>query len=90
MKKIEWNKVTWYSKLVTVVVFVITFWAGMRIGMEYQYAADEYRFALENMYPVVAAVHRCGGFIQNASSCQPNYHCVLGKIPDAGGVCERN
>ena len=34
--KIEWNKVTWYSKLSAVIVFLGTFVLGSYIGMEYQ------------------------------------------------------
>ena len=33
MKKIEWNKVTWYSKLAAVVVFVATFWIAFNLGV---------------------------------------------------------
>ncbi|KAI8619664.1 hypothetical protein BC830DRAFT_1103156 [Chytriomyces sp. MP71] len=29
----------------------------------------------------------CGGFIRNAPGCQPGLKCVLGLIPDTGGVC---
>lgn len=32
--KIEWNKVTWYSKLIAVVVFVVTFYVGFYLGKE--------------------------------------------------------
>ncbi|HEY5587408.1 MAG TPA: hypothetical protein VIK86_00470 [Candidatus Paceibacterota bacterium] len=32
--KIEWNKVTWYSKLIAVIVFVITFYVGFYLGKE--------------------------------------------------------
>jgi len=30
--KIEWNKVTWYSKLIAVVIFVLTFYIGFNLG----------------------------------------------------------
>lgn len=34
--KIVWNKVTWYSKLIAVVLFVCTFFLGFWLGMQYQ------------------------------------------------------
>jgi hypothetical protein len=38
--KIEWNKVTWYSKLLAVVIFVATFYLGFYFGMIYQNQQD--------------------------------------------------
>ncbi len=32
--KIEWNKVTWYSKLIAVVVFVVVFCVGFNLGKQ--------------------------------------------------------
>ncbi len=32
MMNIEWNKVTWYSKLAAVIIFVATFWLGFYLG----------------------------------------------------------
>ena len=32
--KIEWNKVTWYSKLVAVILFLLVFWAAFSLGEE--------------------------------------------------------
>lgn len=32
--KIEWNKVTWYSKLVAVILFTATFYLGFNLGKE--------------------------------------------------------
>ncbi len=34
--KIEWNKVTWYSKLVAVILFVGTLILGFYMGFEYR------------------------------------------------------
>ncbi|MBP9839912.1 MAG: hypothetical protein KBC44_02945, partial [Candidatus Pacebacteria bacterium] len=31
---IEWNKVTWYSKLVAVILFTATFYLGFNLGKE--------------------------------------------------------
>ncbi len=32
--KIEWNKVTWYSKLLAVIVFALVFWCAFSLGKE--------------------------------------------------------
>jgi len=32
--KIEWNKVTWYSKVAAVVLFVLTFYIGFNLGKD--------------------------------------------------------
>lgn len=36
--KIEWNRVTWYSKLLAVVVFLATFVGAFNLGILYQQA----------------------------------------------------
>lgn len=33
---IEWNKVTWYSKLLAIVVFLVTFVLAFSLGVEYE------------------------------------------------------
>ena len=33
--KIVWNKVTWYSKLLAVIIFVATFALAFYLGMQY-------------------------------------------------------
>ena len=38
--KIEWNKVTWYSKAIAVLVFIATFFIGLECGLLYQQAKD--------------------------------------------------
>jgi len=38
--KIEWNKVTWYSKAIAIVIFVATFFVGFGFGSIYQQAQD--------------------------------------------------
>lgn len=35
-KKIEWNEVTWYSKLLAVLLFFIVLMIGIYIGSEFQ------------------------------------------------------
>lgn len=47
--KIEWNKVTWYSKLAAVILFAAVLFFGIWIGMKYQYAVDRYGAAAEKM-----------------------------------------
>jgi len=38
--KIEWNKVTWYSKLLAVVVVVMAIWIGFYFNSEFKKVAD--------------------------------------------------
>jgi uncharacterized membrane protein len=38
---IVWNKVTWYSKLVAIIIFVLTFYVGFVLGIEKQRINDE-------------------------------------------------
>lgn len=40
MMKIVWNKVTWYSKLAAVVVFLLVLILGIYIGRQYQQIVD--------------------------------------------------
>ncbi|MEI6057660.1 MAG: MliC family protein [bacterium] len=51
MIKIEWNKVTWYSKLLAVFVFLGTFYYGFNVGREYQALKDQ----SATMPPVVSS-----------------------------------
>jgi len=39
--KIQWNKVTWYSKLVAVIVFILVLLLGIYIGREYEKITQE-------------------------------------------------
>ena len=34
--RIEWNKVTWYSKLAAVIIFAATFFLGFYLGRQYE------------------------------------------------------
>ncbi len=100
---IEWNKVTWYSKVLSVIVFLATFgiafWLGVQWGQA-QIAAPPAPVARSGVKsggtassstetsPLVAgAGAHCGGFIKNAPVCAAGFHCQLSNIPDAGGVC---
>ena len=33
---IQWNKVTWYSKLLAIIVYVFTLGMGIYIGIQYE------------------------------------------------------
>ena len=33
---IQWNKVTWYSKLLAVIIYIATFGMGIYIGIQYE------------------------------------------------------
>lgn len=94
---LEWNKVTWYSKLAAIVIFGLTFWLGLSFGLQYQYALDEplllSHINIVSSYAageLQAQGQHCGGFIKNAPTCPAGYRCQLGKIADQGGVCVKN
>lgn len=36
MRRIEWSKVTWYSRLLAAVVFILVFLAGVIYGVAYE------------------------------------------------------
>lgn len=40
-QKIRWNKVTWYSKVIAVILFVLVYIVGFWLGTEYQSAATD-------------------------------------------------
>jgi len=87
---ILWNKVTWYSKALAVLVFLATFAIAFKLGTEWQEAYGAPGDHDQGPLTVGAGAH-CGGFIQNAAVCQTGYHCQL-KIsnPDTGGTCVHN
>jgi uncharacterized membrane protein len=33
---VQWNKVTWYSKLFAVIIYIITLGVGVYIGIQYE------------------------------------------------------
>lgn len=39
--KIEWNRVTWYSKLIAVILFVATFYIAFMFGKQAQRIDDQ-------------------------------------------------
>lgn len=40
-QRIRWNKVTWYSKVIAVLLFVVVYVIGFWLGTEYQSTADD-------------------------------------------------
>lgn len=38
---IRWNKITWYSKIIAVILFVVVYMVGFWLGTEYQITANE-------------------------------------------------
>lgn len=97
--RIQWNKVTWYSKLVAAVLFLAVFWLGFWIGEQYGAAGPIQTASYSYWVPsgaesatgtLEAAPARCGGFIRNAPTCPAGYRCQLSRIPDTGGICVPN
>ncbi len=96
---IEWNKVTWYSKLAAVVVFLATFLIAFNLGVLWEQTHIQTAL-FETPYTTGGktgsqssaggAGARCGGFIRNAPTCAAGFHCKLGVIVDQGGVCVPN
>ena len=92
---IEWNKVTWYSKLAAVVVFLATFLIAFDLGIFWEQihletALLETPRTTGSQPSVNGAGAPCGGFIRNAPTCAAGFHCKLGAIVDRGGVCVPN
>ena len=88
---IEWNTVTWYSKLLAVLVFVATFAVAFYLGVLWERAqVASAPTAMPSPPPAAGGglSAPCGGFIRNAPSCATGYHCVLTPSrPDTGGTC---
>ncbi|MBU6490711.1 hypothetical protein KGQ25_00895 [Patescibacteria group bacterium] len=96
---IEWNKVTWYSKLAAVAVFLATFLVAFNLGVLWEQTHIETALSETPVAPdgqagsqssVGGAGASCGGFIRNAPTCRAGFHCKLGAIADKGGVCVPN
>ncbi len=91
---IEWNKVTWYSKLAAVIVFVATFFIAFNLGILWEKASIENALLARPAIGSEAtggAGARCGGFIRNAPTCASGYHCQLQSgRPDMGGTCVKD
>lgn len=52
--KIEWNKVTWYSKLLAIIVFVATFWLAFCFGVQYEKIIEFKKINTQNQVEVEA------------------------------------
>ena len=91
---IEWNKVTWYSKLAAVIVFLATFFIAFNLGVLWEKTAFETALTASTPLPdttsTSSAGAHCGGFIRNTSTCSTGYHCQLGPIADKGGTCVKD
>jgi hypothetical protein len=94
---IEWNTVTWYSKLIAVLVFVATFAIAFYLGIAWERIHVEASLtetpssvpaAEIGGAPVVGVGAHCGGFIKDAPVCANGFHCQLTvNRPDTGGTC---
>lgn len=76
---IEWNKVTWYSKLIAVVLFVIVLFVGFKLGEIYQQAKDyssTYSTYLQPVSPASKATSTVSG--GGTMSCVSNIDCPSG------------
>ncbi len=89
MTKIEWNKVTWYSKLAALICGLLFFVSGIYIGMQYQQYRDLQTATSTFVLTTPTPLH-CGGFIAHPETCPTGYTCKLGNIPDAGGTCVKS
>ena len=87
MKKIEWNRVTWYSKLLAVVVFLVTFGVAFYLGAQWNALAAQNAPGAGGTARAGGAGAHCGGFIKNAPTCADGFHCQLQGRPDTGGIC---
>lgn len=94
--KIEWNTVTWYSKLVAVLVFVATFAIAFYLGVAWERIHVEAALTavpamVSGGAPTAGKGEHCGGFIKDAPVCASGLHCqlVVGR-PDTGGTCVAN
>ncbi len=91
MTKIEWNRVTWYSKLAAVVVFLGTFLVAFNLGVLWEQVHVE--TAITETPAAVGGTEgaHCGGFIKDAPVCASGYHCQLVvSRPDTGGTCVKD
>lgn len=99
MQKIQWNKVTWYSKLLAALVFLATFVIGFNLGVlaEQRHIEDSITASPSHSHTDTETPGsstggtlgaHCGGFIKNAPTCAKGFHCQLKvSMPDTGGTC---
>lgn len=85
---IQWNTVTWYSKLLAVAVFLATFMIAFQLGALWEATRIEGSLTTSSAGGGALGAH-CGGFIKDAPQCAAGFHCVLNTSnPDTGGTCQ--
>jgi hypothetical protein len=71
--KIEWNRVTWYSKILALALFVAlpfaAFWLGIRYGRAEQFTADVFG-GIKNVSSSVPALQGENAYYENVSEWQ--------------------
>ena len=78
--KVEWNTVTWYSKLLAAILFVVVFYVGFGLG--------EYK---DNIQPNVIVVHnQTGTKISTASYICDGGKVIIATYYDGGPVAKAN
>lgn len=93
---IQWNAVTWYSKLAASVIFVLAFFLAFNLGIVWEQVHIETAI-LQTPSPTASSTSQagqdvtlpstCGGFIKDAPVCPKGYRCQLNLIADTGGKC---
>jgi membrane-bound inhibitor of C-type lysozyme len=58
--KIEWNKVTWYSKLAAIILFVLVFYIGFNLGKDKAAIIPEPEFSQPTAEPINIVSYTCG------------------------------
>ncbi|KND47682.1 MAG: hypothetical protein AB201_01970 [Parcubacteria bacterium C7867-006] len=83
---IEWNRVTWYSKLIAIIVFVSTFWLAFCFGvqyeklMEFKRTTPESEVSIPSIGDVVLSVGQTkslGEFKITLNSVPNDYRCPV-------------
>lgn len=81
--KIQWNKVTWYSKVVAVVIFVATFFLGFYLGIQSERAnnycpnrgfSDSGMMQRGRVFPM----HNPNGAPQQIGGQKDEHGCLIG------------
>ncbi len=77
---IHWNKVTWYSKLIAVLVFVVTFWGAFGMGVLYEKVVEAKRAANT---PPPTATHTSGDAVLSIGQSKMigKFIIILNSVP---------
>lgn len=74
LMKVEWNRVTWYSKIIALALFVALPFAGLWFGIHYgeteQYATDVFAGLEKASSSMPTASERAGSYYKNVSEWQ--------------------